>query len=70
MPLQRLTLDHLCCFVIGFPLLDTTEYPQSPFTVAKISLYWVQHNNRIPLLHLAVCRYSHTCPSHPIRQTH
>jgi hypothetical protein len=29
MPLQRLTLDHMSCFAIGFPLLGTTEYPQA-----------------------------------------
>jgi hypothetical protein len=42
MPLQRLTLDHMSCFAIGFPLLGTTEYPQTPFAVAKVSPYWVQ----------------------------
>jgi hypothetical protein len=31
-------------FAIGFPLLGTTEYPQSPFTIAKVSPSWVQHN--------------------------
>jgi hypothetical protein len=30
MPLQRLTLDHMSCFAIGFPLLDMIEYPQAP----------------------------------------
>jgi hypothetical protein len=30
MPLQRLTLDHMSCFAIGFPILGTTEYPQAP----------------------------------------
>jgi hypothetical protein len=39
MPLQSLTLDCMSCFAIGFPLLGTTEYPQAPFTVAKISPY-------------------------------
>jgi hypothetical protein len=53
MPLQRLTLDHMHCFAIGFPLLGTTEYHQSPFTVAKVSSYWVQQNTLGPLLHLA-----------------
>jgi hypothetical protein len=52
MPLQRLTLDHMSCFAIGFPLLGTTEYPQAPFTVAKVSQYWVQQNTLRPLLHL------------------
>jgi hypothetical protein len=37
MPLQRLTLDHMSCFAIGFSLLGMTEYPQAPFTVAKVS---------------------------------
>jgi hypothetical protein len=36
MPLQRLTLYHMSCFAIGFPLLDMIEYPQAPFTVAKV----------------------------------
>jgi hypothetical protein len=31
-------------FVIGFPLLGTTEYPQAPFTIAKVSPSWVQQN--------------------------
>jgi hypothetical protein len=52
MPLQRLTLDHMSCFVIDFPLLGTTEYPQAPFIVAEDSLYWVQQNTLRPLLHL------------------
>jgi hypothetical protein len=30
MHLQRLTLDHMFCFAIGFPLFRTTEYPQAP----------------------------------------
>jgi hypothetical protein len=42
MPLQRLTLDHMSYFIIGFPLLGTTKYPQTPFVVAKIFPYWVQ----------------------------
>jgi hypothetical protein len=42
MHLQRLTPDRMSCFAIGFPLLGTTEYPQAPFTVAKVSPYWVQ----------------------------
>jgi hypothetical protein len=54
MPLQRLTIDHMSCFAIGFPLLGTTEYPQAPFIVAKVSPYWVQQNTLRPLLHLAV----------------
>jgi hypothetical protein len=37
MSLQRLTLDHMSCFAIGFPLLGMTEYPQDPFAVAKVS---------------------------------
>jgi hypothetical protein len=53
MPLQRLTLDHMSCFVIGFPVLGTTEYPQAPFTVAKVSQYWIQQNILRLLLHLA-----------------
>jgi hypothetical protein len=36
MPLQRLTLDRMSCFTIGFPLLGTTEYPQAPLVVAKV----------------------------------
>jgi hypothetical protein len=53
MPLQRLTLDHLSCFAIGFLLLGTTEYPQAPFAVANVSSCWVQQNTLRPLLHLA-----------------
>jgi hypothetical protein len=30
MPLQKLTIDHMSCFAICFPLLGTTEYPQAP----------------------------------------
>jgi hypothetical protein len=37
MPLQMLTLYHMSCFIICFPVLDTTEYPHAPFTVAKVS---------------------------------
>jgi hypothetical protein len=52
MPLQRLTLDHMSYFAIGFPLFGTTEYPQAPFTVAKVSPDQVQQNTLRPLLHL------------------
>jgi hypothetical protein len=52
MPLQRLTLDRMSCFAIGFPLLDMIEYPQAPFAVAKVSSYWTQQNILRPLLHL------------------
>jgi hypothetical protein len=53
MPLQRLTLDRMSYFAIGFPLLGTIEYPQASFTVAKVSPYWVQQNTLRPLLHPA-----------------
>jgi hypothetical protein len=53
MPLQRLTLDRMPCFAIGFSLLGTTKYTQAPFTVAKVSPYWVQQNTLRPILHLA-----------------
>jgi hypothetical protein len=52
MPLQRLTLDHMSCFVIGFPLLGTTEYHKASFIIAKVSPYWAQQNTIRPLLHL------------------
>jgi hypothetical protein len=54
MPLQRLTPDCLSCFVIGFPLLGVTLYPQAPFVNAKVSPYWVSLCTLKPLLHLAV----------------
>jgi hypothetical protein len=54
MPLWRLTPARTSCFALGFPLLGTTEYPQAPFTVAKVFPYWVQQNTLRPLLHLAV----------------
>jgi hypothetical protein len=34
----------MSCFAIGFPLLGTIEYPQAPFTIAKVSPSWVQQN--------------------------
>jgi hypothetical protein len=52
MPLQRLTLDHMSSFAIGFPLLGTTEYPQAPFIITKVSPYWVQQNTLRPHLHI------------------
>jgi hypothetical protein len=70
MSLQRLTLDHMSCFAIGFPLLGTTEYRQAPFAVAKISPYWVQQNTLRPSCTLWPRRYSHTRTTHPTRQTH
>jgi hypothetical protein len=54
MPLQRLTLDHMYCFTIGFPILGTIEYPQDTLAITKVSPYWVQQNTLRPLLHLAV----------------
>jgi hypothetical protein len=53
MPLQRLILDHMSCFAIGFPLLGTIECPQAHFAVAKVSQYWVHQITLRPLLHLA-----------------
>jgi hypothetical protein len=53
MPLQRLTIDRMSCFAIGFPLLGTTEYHQAPFTTTNVSPYWVQQNIIRPLMHLA-----------------
>jgi hypothetical protein len=53
MPLQRLTLDRMSCFAIGFPLLGTMAYPHAPFAIAKVSPYWEQLNTLRPLLHLA-----------------
>jgi hypothetical protein len=53
MTLQRLALDLMSCFALGFPLLGTTEYPQALFVVAMVSQYWVQQNTHKPLLHLA-----------------
>jgi hypothetical protein len=44
MPLRRLTSDRMSCFAIGFSLLGTTEYHQTPFAIAKISSSWVQQN--------------------------
>jgi hypothetical protein len=41
MALQRLTLDRMSSFAIGFSLLGKTEYPQGPFAIAKVSSYWV-----------------------------
>jgi hypothetical protein len=52
MHLQRLTLDRISCFAIGFPLLGTTENSQAPFAVAKVSQYCIQQNTLSPLLHL------------------
>jgi hypothetical protein len=37
MSLQRLTLDHMSYFAIGFSVLGMTEFPHAPFTVAKVS---------------------------------
>jgi hypothetical protein len=44
MSLRRLTPDRKSCFAIGFPLLGTTKYTQSPFAIAKVSPSWVQQN--------------------------
>jgi hypothetical protein len=52
MPLQRLTIDHMSCFAIGFPLLGTTEYHQAPFATTNVSPYFVQQNIIRPLLHV------------------
>jgi hypothetical protein len=41
MSLQMSTLDCMSYFAIGFPLLDITQYPQTPFAIAKVSPYWV-----------------------------
>jgi hypothetical protein len=43
----------MSCFVISFPLLGMTEYPQALFTVAKVSEYWVGQIALRPLLNLA-----------------
>jgi hypothetical protein len=54
MPLQKLALVYVSCFFLGFPLLDITQYPQTPFIVAKVFPYWISHNTLRPLLHLVV----------------
>jgi hypothetical protein len=41
MLLQRSTIDRMSCFAIGFPLLDITQYPQTPFAFAKVFPYWI-----------------------------
>jgi hypothetical protein len=53
MTFQRLILDHMSFFAIGFSLLGTTEYPHTPFAVAKIFPYSVQQNTLKLPLHLA-----------------
>jgi hypothetical protein len=68
MPLQRLTLDHMSCFAIGFPLLDITQYPQAPFAVANVSPCWISHNMLRPSCTLWLCRYHHISTAHPTRQ--
>jgi hypothetical protein len=70
MSLQRLTLDHMSCFAIGLPLLGTTEYPHAPFAVAKIFPIGYNRIPSDPSCTLRPCRYSHTSPAHPTRQTH
>jgi hypothetical protein len=69
MPLQRLTLDRMSCFVIGFPLLGTTEYPQAPFAVAKVPPIGYNKIPSDPSCTLRSRRYSHTSPALPTRQT-
>jgi hypothetical protein len=39
MSLQRLTLDRMSCFAIGFLLLGIIEYHHASFAVAKIFQY-------------------------------
>jgi hypothetical protein len=39
MHLQRLTQDRMSCFVIDFPFLGMTQYPQASFAIAKVSPY-------------------------------
>jgi hypothetical protein len=68
MPLQKSTLDHMSCFVIGFPLLDITQYPHAPFAIANFPLIGY---NIIPSgtsCILRPCRYHHTSTAHPTRQ--
>jgi hypothetical protein len=56
MSLQRLNLERMSCFAIGFPLLDITQYPHALFAVAKVSPYWISHNILMPLWHLAALK--------------
>jgi hypothetical protein len=67
MSLQRLTLDCMPYFAIGFLLLGTIEYSQAPFAVTKVFPYWVQLNTSSPSFTLLPCRYSHIRPAHPTR---
>jgi hypothetical protein len=53
MSLQRLTLDHMSYFAIGFPLLGIAEYPHAPFIIDKVFPYLVPQNTLRPLLHHA-----------------
>jgi hypothetical protein len=70
MPLQRLTLDHMSCFAIGFPLLGTTEYPQALSQLLRFPPIGHNKNPSGPSCTLQPCRYSHTSPAHPTKQTH
>jgi hypothetical protein len=36
MPLQRLTLDCMSYFAIGFPILGTIEYPHAPLVPCNL----------------------------------
>jgi hypothetical protein len=42
----------MSCFALGFILLDITQYPQTPFVIAKVFPYLISHNTLKPLLHL------------------
>jgi hypothetical protein len=47
--LMKVTPACMSCFVLGFPLLGTIEYPQSPFAVAKVSLLGTTEYPQTPL---------------------
>jgi hypothetical protein len=70
MPLQRLTLDHMSCFAIGFPLLGTTEYPHALLSLLKFPNIGYNRIHSGPSCTLRHYRYSYTSPGHLTRQTH
>jgi hypothetical protein len=64
MPLQRLTLDRMSCFVIGFSLLGTTEYPQTPLAPCglvgiAIPILLIQQDTRAFLISQQAIPYRH-----------
>jgi hypothetical protein len=68
MGLQRLTLDRISCFAIGFPYFGQQNTRMPLLQLQRFSHIGYNRITSHPSCTLRPYRYSHTSPPHPARQ--